>query len=246
MQPYLNGLIERMSDLTLIEVEKKAEYAWRDEVTQLWIAHCEAKQLKNAEFLPDLFAFVKIEEDLFKKMHGYKIIGFLSKNCNSSEAISFLMKQLSKEKEQYSLTTILDALGAVYKPIELDLTPIYKLTKHKNGLVRTHACGALTNSGQSIEPFLLDRIRNIVDKDTFENVHLLGAIMYVGTNKAIPVIEPYLISERPEIKEAATHAIGTIMLRGGASIKETCSKTKFSISVLKSLKRQLPDLTRQG
>lgn len=168
-------------------------------------------------------------------------IGFTDKYCNPLETTFLLIKRLPKEKEDWILKEILYRLTNLYKPKEFDLSPIYKLVKDKRWYVRSSAYKALTGSEVDIEPFLIKKIQRPPAK--IDVCYIIQALMFVGNKNTIPFIEPHLENKRDDIREAAKHAIAVIMLREGADEAEVHLKTKLTLSLIKSFKKELHYLT---
>ncbi len=221
---YLKNLIQRMSDRSYRPGEIKIDNLFESSKTIYTTAYEEVRQLSKIELLPELFELIQKRELQEKKHEIYFIIGFIAKNTNNLEATSFLLKALSTEKEQSNLVCILDRLAELYKPLELDLTPIFNLTTHRNWQIRGASFNALTNSEHKVEQFLLDLLKTSVNRDDIKR--LIWAIQYIGTAKAIPIIEPHIKNRKPDIKYAAKIAINVIMIREQFSDSEIEKKNK--------------------
>jgi HEAT repeat protein len=122
------------------------------------------------------------------------------------------VEQVKKEKNKYVLATLLDALGHILKPADLDLTPIYALLFDKKSLVRHAAIKSLklTNS-----PTVEDMILNVLKttSDPYDLVYR-QTLNEIGSAKAIPFIAKNLKSRKRDVKDSARLAIEAIEGRG--------------------------------
>lgn len=209
-------------------------------------AYEEVRHLSNAELLNDLYSFLNDEIDSTKRQHAYFIIGNIAKNVKDSKATKYLVESLTKEKDKTTLVTILNLLPDLFKPLEIDLSPIYKLTSNRNWHVRGLSFAALTNTENKVEDFLIDKLKNTDNKDDIQ--YLLYAIKNVGTKKSLSVVEPHLKNRKPSIKATANTAVALIMIREGFSDNEIAKKLKLPTPsiMIQTLKERLPLLTKPG
>jgi len=96
-----------------------------------WHAHREAEALSDASLINKLAECVQHESKPDSRKAAYFILGKLGEKFPASECAALLVAQAKKEKNKYVLATLLDALGHISKPSNLDLTPsmLSSLTK---------------------------------------------------------------------------------------------------------------------
>ena len=209
-------------------------------------AYEEARHLDKKEFLSDLYSFIDKENDSTKRHHSYFIIGNIAKNTIDLGGTKYLVEALSKETDKNNLITILSLLPDLFKPLSIDLSPIYKLTTSRNWHVRGLSFSALTNTEHKIEDFLIDKLNATENKDDIQ--YLLYAIQKIGTNKSLTVVEPHLKNRKPGIKSTAQNVVALIMIREGFSDIDIIKKLKLpnpSI-LLKTFRERLSLLTKLG
>ena len=84
MDKYLIDLIERMSDTS----DQIMEGGYDSSKTISWKALREAEKIENADFIPQLFAFIDHQKDKKKRSQAYFILGHISKNLNDTTALN--------------------------------------------------------------------------------------------------------------------------------------------------------------
>ena len=188
-------------------------------------AYEEARHLNRGDLLDDLYSFLDAENDSTKRQHAYFIIGNIAKNLKDIKATKYLVQALAKEKDKNTLVTILSLLPELFKPLEIDLSPIYKLTSNRNWHVRGLSFAALTNTESKVEDFLIDKLSTTDNKDDVQ--YLLYAIQNVGTKKSLVAVEPHLKNRKPSIKSTAQTVVAAIMIREGFSDNEIAKKLKL-------------------
>jgi hypothetical protein len=233
-----------MSDNSYLPGSVKKEGVYESNKTISWAAHDEARQLTRLELLPDLYSFIETETDDDKKRNAYFILGHVAKNTNDLNGLIFLMDRLSKEKKRPLIEGILMRLAELFKPKTIDLNPIYKLTENRNWHIRGLAYEALTNTEHKIESYLLDKLREAVNKDDIG--YLINTLKYVGTRQSLPVIEKYLKNRKPTIKDSAETATAVILLREKEPNEVIAKRLKYSIGIVERLQERLHLLSRPG
>lgn len=244
MDSYLQGLIKRMSDRSYRPGERKIDDSFESKKTVAAAAYEEVRQLSNIEFVPQLFDFVKSSGDNAERGKAYFIAGCIGKNTNDKEMSMIFIEHLKHEKDVEILKTILRALANLFKPITTDLTPIKKLTTHRNFLVRADAYQALTNTEHSVEEYLAERLQGETNNADIQ--YLLTALQYVGTIKSLSVIEPHLKSRNSMVKEDANTSYALILIRDGHPDDVIAKKLKCPESGIQILRSRLHLLTRPG
>jgi hypothetical protein len=246
MNPTILNLISRMSDDTYRPGEIVVKGVFESGKTVYSDAYEEVRHLDKKELLVDLYSFLNSESDNTKKQHAFFIIGNIAKNSEDWGATKYLVEALAKEKDKNTLITILNLLPDLFKPLNIDLSPIYKLTSNRNWHVRGLSFAALTNTENKIEDFLIDKLVATENKDDIQ--YLLYAIQNVGTKKSLPAVEPHLKNRKPSIKSTAQNVVGIIMIREGFSNTDIIKKLKLpnpSI-LLETFRDRIPLLTKPG
>jgi HEAT repeat protein len=128
-------------------------------------AYEEVRHLDKKELLVDLYSFLNTESESTKRQHGYFIIGNIAKNSKDIDATKYLVEALTKEKDKNTLITILNLLPDLFKPLSIDLSPIFQLTSNRNWHVRGLSFAALTNTENKVEDFLIDKLKSTDNKD---------------------------------------------------------------------------------
>lgn len=246
MNPTILNLISRMSDFSYRPEELLEEGVFESGKTIFSDAYEEARNLVNKEFLRELYFFIDQENDSSKRNHSYFIIGNIAKNTNDLDGTKYLVESLSKEKDKKILLTILNLLPDLFKPLSIDLAPIYKLTTSRNWHVRGLSFSALTNTEHKIEGFLIDKLKATDNKDDIQ--YLLYAIQKVATIKSMNVVEPYLKNKSPGIKSTAQNVVVLIMIRESFSDIDIIKKLKLSNPsiLIETFRERLSLLTKPG
>jgi hypothetical protein len=204
----------------------------------------EVRNLSKISYVQDLFELIADEPDKLKRRRLYFILGCLTERLQHLGSAIFLIDKLKQEKDRPSLVDILNALAKVFKPLNIDISPIFDCVEHKNWHVRCSAFGALTNSAYPVEDFLIDRLRYTIKFD--EYTYLLTALKYIGTEKSLPTIKPFLKNRNSSVNNSAHYSTAVIMLREGMDLEKIYIDTKLSYELLADLKERLPLLTRKG
>src|SRR5215472_15567114 len=147
MRASLIGLIARMT---------VREGNVNSDESVAWHAHREAEALSDASLINKLAECVQHESKPDSRKAAYFILGKLGEKFPASECAALLVAQVEKEKNKYVLATLLDALGHISKPTDLDLTPLCALLADERWLVRHSAIQSLkrTNSPKVEEMIL--------------------------------------------------------------------------------------------
>ena len=233
-----------MSDETYREPFIKEEGRFESEKTVYHAAYEEVRQLADASLLDELYSLLEEQRDNTKRKDAYFIIGYIAKNTNNLPATNFLLESLKVEKDKFTLGVILDRLAELYKPVDLDLSPIYKLTKSRNSIVRGSAFEALTNTGYKVEDYLLEHLSEAQKKEDVRP--LLSALFYVGSEKAIPLVEKQLKHRAPVIKSYAHNVLTVILIRRGLSKSEIAKRVKVSEAFVQHHFENMKEFTRPG
>jgi HEAT repeat protein len=92
-----------------------------------WKAHREAEALDDPSIVDELAEHLPHEPDKELRRQAYFILGKLGQRIRARDCASILLSHLSAETNKYVLSVLLDALGGVHKPRDLDLTPLFRL-----------------------------------------------------------------------------------------------------------------------
>jgi HEAT repeat protein len=244
MKPYLQNLLQRLADDSYRPGELKVDGVFENVKTFSWQAHEEVRTLADETLLPDLYAYIESSASEEERRHAYFVVGFIAKNTNNEEAASFLLNRLKKEKQTFTLITLLDRLAELYKPETFDLSTIYHLIDKKGALIRKAAYLALTNTGHKVEAYLLEKLSGATLVDDIAGI--VKALEYVGTEKAVLAIKPLLKSRKLDIKFAAQNYLPAIMVRAGFPITEICRTTKVSTNFVSERATRILEFTRPG
>ena len=246
MNSTILNLISRMSDDSYRAGELSVEGLFESSKTISSEAYEEVRHLNKKELLVDLYSLLDIESDDTKRHQAYFIIGNIAKNSNDLEATKYLVAALAKEKDKNILVVILSLVAELFKPLSIDLSPIYKLTSSRNWHVRGLSYEALTNTENKVEDFLIEKLKETENKTDIQ--YLLFAIQNVATKKSLPVVEPYLKNRKPDIKSTACNVIALIMIREGFSNIEIAKKLKLPTPsiLIETFRERLSLLTKPG
>jgi len=246
MNSTILNLISKMSDDTYRPGEIVVNGVFESGKTVYSHAYEEVKNLDKKGLLVDLYLFLDKENDTTKRQHAFFIIGNIAKNSNDLNATKYLVEALSKEKEKNTLITILNLLPDLFKPLSIDLSPVYNLTTNRNWHVRGLSFAALTNTENKVEDFLIDKLKGTDNKDDIQ--YLLYAIQNIGTKKSLVVVEPHLKNRKPNIKSTAQSVVALIMIREGFSDNDIVKKLKLPTTsiLIQTLRERISLLTKPG
>jgi|SRR5215469_4501086 len=131
------SLIDLIARMTVLEGNVNSDQSVS------WHAHREAEALSDASLIIELAEYVRHESKQDSGKAAYFILGKLGEKFPASESAALLVAQAKKEKNKYVLATLLDALGHISKPGDLDLAPVYALLADERWLVRHSAIQSL-------------------------------------------------------------------------------------------------------
>ena len=208
MDKYLIDLIERMSDTS----DQIMEGGYDSSKTISWKALREAEKIENADFIPQLFAFIDHQKDKKKRSQAYFILGHIAKNLNDTTALNYLINRVDKETDKYVIASLLDRIASINKPAETDLQPLISATKNESWLIRHSAIQSLNNSVDTIAETALIAIIDNSD-DPYNLIYAISTLNRIGTPRAIPYLEKQLKSKKTKVKNAAKFAIEAINKR---------------------------------
>jgi len=177
-----------------------------------WHAHREAEKLIESSMVDELANYVRHEPDRKHRGAAYFILGKLGQKVRAADCASILLSHVRSETNKYVLSRLLDAVGGVPKPRELDLSAIFELLHDERWLVRHSAIQALRQTDSSEAE---DRILIHLDKttDPHDMIYCHATLSEIGTTKALPLIERNLKSRKRDVKASAQWAIEAINAR---------------------------------
>lgn len=153
-----------------------------------------------------------------------------------------LINQLDLLKKENELTSLLTGLGNGVIAKEVDIDPLLKKTKYKNGFVRGLAILALGKCEQDVESILIDIIKKPKNKsDLWYTIVSLGR---VGTPSSLEFLKPYLKSRKPDLKESAIVAYSLILIRQNTPIDQIHKITRAPIIQINTLTERIKLLSK--
>lgn len=222
--------------------EVKVNGLYESEKTISSHAFNEARELKDLNYLSDLYISLENNSDDSVRQSIYFVIGHILRNTFSEKDTKRLISALNTEKDNFTKVFILNRLEEIYKPTTLDLKPIFDLNNSRNWHVRCSSYLALTNTEKSNEDYLNQLILTKEKEDDI--VYILRALGFIGTKKSLPSVEKYLKDRKAKIKYEANIVLATIMLRESQNVSEIIKKTNHPESFVIRLKERLDVLTR--
>jgi HEAT repeat protein len=177
-----------------------------------WHAHREAEALSDPLLIDELTRYAMGETSRDARKAAYFILGKLGEKFPTSGCAAFLVAQVKKEKNKYVLSGLLDALGHISKPGNLDLAPIYALLADERWLVRHSAIQSLKRTNS---PDVEDMILHVLEttSDPSDLVYCQATLNEIGSTKAIPSIAKNLKSRKRDVKMSAQFEIEAIKAR---------------------------------
>jgi HEAT repeat protein len=208
MDNYLINLIDRMLDKS----DQNKEAGYDSSKTISWKALREAENVENTAYIPQLITFIDNEKDKKKRDSSYFLLGHIAKNTSDLKALEYLIYRIQKETDKYIISSLLDRIAAIKKPIGTDLQPLIQATKSDKWLIRHSAIQSLKNALDSVAETVLIEILNDSD-DSYDLVYTNATINSIGTLRAIPFLEKHLKSRKRDVKDSAKYAIEEIKKR---------------------------------
>lgn len=208
MDKYLRDIIERMLD----DSDQIMEAGYDSSKTISWKALREAEKVENADYIPQLILFIDKEKDKKRRDKAYFILGHIAKNTEDITALNFLIQRASKETDKYIVSSLLDRIAEIKKPVGTDLQPLINLTKNDKWLIRHSAIESLNNTADPLaEAALIEIIGS--SEDPYDLTYSNSILNKIGTLRAIPYLEKHLQSRKRDVKSSAKFAIEEIIKR---------------------------------
>ncbi|OXG06185.1 HEAT repeat protein [Flavobacterium araucananum] len=208
MDNYLINIIDRMLDIS----DHNMETGYDSSKTISWQAYREAENVENAEYVLQLITFIDNEKNKKKRDKAYFLLGHIAKNTSDLKALNYLISRVNKEIDKYIISSLLDRISDIKKPIETDLQPLIQSTKSDKWLIRHSAIQSLKNSSDSDAETALIEILND-SEDPYDLAYTNATINKIGTLRAIPFLEKHLKSRKRDVKDSAKYAIEEIKKR---------------------------------
>jgi HEAT repeat protein len=177
-----------------------------------WKAYREAEMLDDPSLADELAEYLRHEPNRGLRTHAYFILGKLGQKVRGRDCASILLSHLSAESNKYVLSVLLDALGGVRKPADLDLVPVFRLLEDDRWLVRHSAIQALRHTNS---PVVEGQLLHLLEatSDPYDMTYCHSTLNEIGSAKAIPLLEKNLKSRKVDVKMSAKFAIEAIKAR---------------------------------
>ena len=165
-----------------------------------WKALREAEKVENAAFVPQLISFIDNEKDKKKRNKAYFLLGHIAKNTSDLKALVYLISRVNKETDKHIISSLLDRIADINKPIGTDLQPLIQAIKSNMWLIRHSAIQSLNNSFDSVAETALIEILDSSD-DPYNLTYANATLNRIGTPNAIPYLEKHLKSWKRDVKD---------------------------------------------
>lgn len=177
-----------------------------------WKALREAENVENAEYVPQLIMFIDNEKNKKKRDKAYFLLGHIAINTSDLKALNYLIYRVNKETDKYIISSLLDRISDIKKPIGTDLQPLIQAIKSDKWLIRHSAIQSLKNSSDNDAETALIEILND-SEDPYDLAYTNATINKIGTLRAIPFLEKHLKNRKRDVKDSAKYAIEEIKKR---------------------------------
>ncbi|SDE87392.1 hypothetical protein SAMN05216464_110140 [Mucilaginibacter pineti] len=208
MDKYLTDLVERMSDTS----DQILRAGFDGSRTISWNALREAEKINNITFIPQLISLIDSEMNKKKRSKAYFLLGHIAKNTNNFEALSYLIARINKESDKYIISSLLERIASIKKPLGTDLQPLLQATRSEKWLIRHSAIQSLSNTSDNLAETALINIIDNTD-DPYDLTYSNATLNTIGTSIAIPFLEKHLKSKKRDVKNSAQYAIDEIKKR---------------------------------
>jgi len=155
----------------------------------------EAEEVKDETFIPQLILFIDQQKDKKKRDKAYFLLGHNANNTGNPEGLDYLISRVNQETDKYIISSLLDRIADIHKPIRTDLQPLIQAIKSNKWLIRHSAILSLNNSSDSLaETVLIDIITN--SEEPIDLIYANATLGDIGTERATPFLEKYLKVEK--------------------------------------------------
>lgn len=110
------------------------------------------------------------------------------------------------------MSSLLDRIANIKKPIGTDLQPLIQSIKNDKWLIRHTAIRSLNYSFDSVAETALIEILDS-SNDPYNLTYANATLNKIGTIRAIPHLEKHLKSRKRDVKDSAKYAIEEIIKR---------------------------------
>lgn len=201
---YINDLINRMTDRDDLNHNSAQSSTWK--------AHREAELLVEENLINELIDFIKAEKNKNKLKNAYFILGKISQNIKSKNALSFLVSRLPMEKDKSVLQVIFDSVSSSLKPADLDISPIINAVDDTRWQVRQAAIRALNYCTHQEAEERLVKVLN-ESKENIELIFSCSVLVNIGTPYSVIFLERFINSRNQDLKILSREAIEAIKKR---------------------------------
>lgn len=223
------GLMELIA-----RINTKDEHFTVSSETTSWKALREAETLDDPGLFPLLREIITEHEGKEKarreiRSAAYFIYGRLLEKAFQTEDCNFFVRRLEAETNKYILSSMLDRVhdwrickGIVLTP-ELDISPIIGLTRDERWLVRHSAIYALIACpGKESRQALAFYLKQEDEKAyKYEIYYANIAMQAIGESEDILLLERFLKSRSPTLKNTAEYAVQCIRERE-TTLQKSC------------------------
>jgi len=191
-----------------------------DSVNRAWHSHRRAEQLSDAGLL-DLLREIIEEHNLKKekeiRRNAYFVMSKLLLKTENREYAQFLVECLNRETDRYVLGAMLDGIGWLKLPPDVDIAPVIACGKSEKWLIRHSAIYALraSDTEESREALRCWLRQEDEKKYKFELIYANAAMGVVGRTEDIRLLEKHASSRIRDIRDSANFAIEAIRSRTG-------------------------------
>ena len=187
-------------------------------VDPAWFAHRKAEQLDDLSLLHMLREIIeehskKSEKEL--RRNAYFVMAKLLVKIENPEYCQFLIESLGRETDRYVLSAMLDSIGWLRLPQEMNIDAVVKCSQDSKWLIRHSAIHALRASSTDASREVLRYWVGQEDekKYKFELIYAHAALGEIGTEADIALLEQHVYSRIRDVRDTAAYAIENIQKR---------------------------------
>jgi HEAT repeat protein len=203
MEKYLTELIDKILDKTdrdMVPFDSSKTISWK--------ALREAEKIDDANYVPLLISFIENETDKDKRSAAYFILGHIAKNTKNKKATNYLVARIAKETDNNILSSLLERIQYLEKPLDTDITPIIEATRSKEWPIRRSAIQALKRAQhKAAEATLLEYISHTGDQDEHDLWYINTTLADIGTRDSIPFLLSLIDHKKQDVSATALNAI---------------------------------------
>ena len=183
-----------------------------------WFAHRKAEKLDDASLLSLLREIVEEHSEKSEKelrRNAYFVLAKLLVKIENPEYCQFLIESLDRETDRYVLSAMLDSIGWLRLPQEVNIDAIVKCSQDSKWLVRHSAINALrASSTDASREALRYWVRQEDErKYKYELIYAHAALGAIGTESDIALLEKHANSRIRDVRDTAAYAIENIQKR---------------------------------